>query len=273
LPSGSEQTALAAPVGEVYGDFAVRVEELSVSFRTTYEKKPTLKKALIRLGRRQRSVREMQALQDVSFDVSPRTILGIVGVNGAGKSTLMRAVAGILPPSEGRVQVWGRVSTLLALGVGFNADLSGRENVVLGGLAAGLTREQIEAKYDDIAAFADLEEVMDLPMRAYSSGMFGRLAFSVAVHTDPDILLIDEALSVGDARFKHKCFEKIRAITDEAQAIMIVSHALKSISELCTDVVWLHKGRIAMRDEPEPVIEAYTRFLDVGESALALEDV
>jgi ABC-type polysaccharide/polyol phosphate transport system ATPase subunit len=273
LPSGSEQTTLTAPVGEVYGDFAVRVEELSVSFRTTYEKKPTLKTALIRLGRRQRSVREMQALRDVSFDVSPRTILGIVGVNGAGKSTLMRAVAGILPPSEGRVQVWGRVSTLLALGVGFNADLSGRENVVLGGLAAGLTREQIEAKYDDIAAFAELEEVMDLPMRAYSSGMFGRLAFSVAVHTDPDILLIDEALSVGDARFKHKCFEKIRAITDEAQAIMIVSHALKSISELCTDVVWLHKGRIAMRDEPEPVIEAYTRFLDVGESALALEDV
>jgi ABC-type polysaccharide/polyol phosphate transport system ATPase subunit len=256
------------------GDFSVRVENLSVSYRTTYDRKPTLKTALVRLGRRQRSVRVVEALQDVSFDVSPRTILGVIGVNGAGKSTLMRTVAGILPPSEGRVQVLGRVSTLLALGVGFNPDLSGRENVVLGGLAAGLTREQIGAKYDDIASFAELEDVMDLPMRAYSSGMYGRLAFSVAVHTDPDILLIDEALSVGDARFKQKCFEKIRSLTDEAQAIMIVSHALKSIKELCTEVVWLHQGRIAARDDPDPVIEAYARFLDVGVGeGVALEDL
>jgi ABC-type polysaccharide/polyol phosphate transport system ATPase subunit len=272
LPSGSE-TAVAASNGDVHDDFAVRLEELSVSYRTTHEKKPTLKKALIRLGRRERSVREVQALKNVSLDVPPREILGIVGVNGAGKSTLMRAVAGILPPSEGRVEVWGRVSTLLALGVGFNADLTGRENVVLGGLAAGLTRDQIEEKYEAIAGFAELGDFMDLPMRAYSSGMYGRLAFSVAVHTDPDILLIDEALSVGDARFKHKCFEKIQELCDQAQAIMIVSHALKSVGDLCTEVVWLHQGRIKMRDDPEPVIEAYTRFLDVGESDVALEDV
>jgi len=272
LPFGSE-TAVAATNGDVYGDFAVKVDRLSVSYRTTYEKKPTLKKALIRLGRRERSVREVHALQGVSFEVPPQEILGIVGVNGAGKSTLMRAVAGILPPTEGRVEVWGRVSTLLALGVGFNADLTGRDNVVLGGLAAGLTREQIEAKYQDIAEFAELGDFMELPMRSYSSGMYGRLAFSVAVHADPDILLVDEALSVGDARFKHKCFEKIQELCDQAQAIMIVSHALKSISDLCTEVVWLHQGRIRMRDEPEAVIEAYTRFLDVGESDVALEDV
>lgn len=272
MPSGSE-TAVTASNGDVYDNFAVRLEELSVSYRTTHEKKPTLKKTLIRLGRRERSVREVEALKNVSLEVPPREILGIVGVNGAGKSTLMRAVAGILPPSEGRVEVWGRVSTLLALGVGFNADLTGRENVVLGGLAAGLTRDQIGEKYEAISDFAELGDFMDLPMRSYSSGMYGRLAFSVAVHTDPDILLIDEALSVGDARFKHKCFEKIQELCDQAQAIMIVSHALKSISELCTEVVWLHQGRVRMREEPEPVIDAYTRFLDVGESDVALEDV
>ena len=264
---------MVASNGGVYDDFAVRLEALSVSYRTTHEKKPTLKKALIRLGRRERSVREVQALKNVSLEVPPREIVGIIGINGAGKSTLMRAVAGILPPSEGRVEVWGRVSTLLALGVGFNADLTGRENVVLGGLAAGLTRDQIEEKYEAIADFAELGDFMELPMRSYSSGMYGRLAFSVAVHTDPDILLIDEALSVGDARFKHKCFEKIQELSDQAQAIMIVSHALKSISDLCTEVVWLHQGRVRMRDEPGPVIEAYTRFLDVGESEVALEDV
>jgi ABC-type polysaccharide/polyol phosphate transport system ATPase subunit len=264
---------VAASNGGVYDDFAVKLETVSISYRTTHEKKPTLKKALIRLGRRERSVREVQALKGVSLEVPPREIVGIVGVNGAGKSTLMRAVAGILPPSEGRVQVWGRVSTLLALGVGFNADLTGHENVVLGGLAAGLTRDQIDDKYEAIAGFAELGDFMDLPMRSYSSGMYGRLAFSVAVHTDPDILLIDEALSVGDARFKHKCFEKIQELCDQAQAIMIVSHALKSIRELCTEVVWLHQGRVRMRDDPEPVIEAYTQFLDVGESDVALEDV
>jgi ABC-type polysaccharide/polyol phosphate transport system ATPase subunit len=272
LPSGSK-SAIAETNGDVYGDFAVKVDRLSVSYRTTYEKKPTLKKALVRLGRRERSVREVHALREVSFEVPPREILGIVGVNGAGKSTLMRAVAGILPPTEGRVEVWGRVSTLLALGVGFNADLTGRDNVVLGGLAAGLSRDQIEAKYHDIAEFAELGDFMELPMRSYSSGMYGRLAFSVAVHADPDILLIDEALSVGDARFKHKCFEKIQELCDQAQAIMIVSHALKSINELCTEVAWMHQGRLRMRDEPGPVIEAYTTFLDVGESDVAQEDV
>jgi ABC-type polysaccharide/polyol phosphate transport system ATPase subunit len=143
----------------------------------------------------------------MSFQVPHGTVLGVVGVNGAGKSTLMRTVAGILPPTQGRIVVHGRVSTLLALGVGFKNDLSGRDNVVLGGLAAGLTREQLAAKYREIAEFAELGDFMDAPMRTYSAGMYGRLAFSVAVNMEPDILLIDEALSVGDARFKRKSFE------------------------------------------------------------------
>jgi ABC-type polysaccharide/polyol phosphate transport system ATPase subunit len=171
------------------------------------------------------------------------------------------------------VEVYGRVSTLLALGIGFKSDLTGRDNVVLGGLAAGLTRQQVEDKYDDIVKFAELQDAMDLPMRTYSSGMFGRLAFSVAVNMEPDILLIDEALSVGDARFKQKSFDKMRELCEEARTIVIVSHALKSIDELCNEVLWMHKGEMVTRGDPETVIEAYKQFLDVRESATADEDV
>lgn len=254
-------------------DWAVKVENLSVTYRTTFEKKPTLRSTLVRLGRRERSVREIRAVRDVSFEVPHGTVLGIVGVNGAGKSTLMRTVAGILPPTEGRIEVHGRVSTLLALGVGFNGELSGRENVVLGGLAAGLTRDQLAAKYDEIAEFAELSDFMELPMRTYSSGMYGRLAFSVAANMEPDILLIDEGLSVGDARFKRKSFEKMRELCAQARTIFIVSHALKSIRELCNEVVWLHNGQLVQRGDADTVMDAYTRFLDVGESDVALEDL
>jgi ABC-type polysaccharide/polyol phosphate transport system ATPase subunit len=250
----------------------VSIDHLSVTYRTTVEKKPTLKTTLLRLGRGQRITREIEAVRDISLDIPHGDLLGIVGVNGAGKSTLMRTIAGILPPTKGKVEVYGRVSTLLALGVGFNADLTGRDNVILGGLAAGLSRDQIRAKYDEITDFAELRDFMDLPMRNYSSGMYGRLAFSVAVNVEPDILLIDEALSVGDARFKQKSFDKIRELCDQAHTIVIVSHALKSVRELCTEVAWMHGGRVAMRDTPDAVIDAYTRFLDVGESEVALED-
>jgi ABC-type polysaccharide/polyol phosphate transport system ATPase subunit len=270
LPSVSEEQAAARAAT---GRAAVKVENLSVTYRANYESRPTLRTTLIRAGRRQRRIREIRAVQDVSFEVPHGRVLGIVGVNGAGKSTLMRTVAGILPPTSGRVEVEGRVSTLLALGVGFNADLSGRENVVLGGLAAGLRRDQLKAKYDEIAEFAELGDFMDLPMRTYSSGMYGRLAFSVAVNMDPDILLVDEALSVGDARFKKKSFERMRELCDHAGTILIVSHALGSIRDLCTEVIWMHKGRIAMWDEPETVIAEYSRFLDVGETDVALEDL
>jgi ABC-type polysaccharide/polyol phosphate transport system ATPase subunit len=196
-----------------------------------------------------------------------------MGANGAGKSTLVRTMAGILPPTTGRIEVNGRVSTLLALGVGFNAELTGRQNVTLGGLAAGLTRDQLDEKYDDIVAFAELEEFMDLPMRTYSSGMYGRLGFSVAVNMEPDILLIDEALSVGDARFRKKSFNKMRELCAQARTIVLVSHSLGSIVDLCDTAVWMHKGELKMLDEPQPVIDAYTRFLDVGETALTMEDL
>jgi teichoic acid transport system ATP-binding protein len=263
--------AVDQPVAITDG-WAVSTEDLAVVYRTTFDKKPTLAKSLRRLGRRQRVVRQIRALRGVSIDVPRGAVVGVIGVNGAGKSTLMRTVAGILPPTRGRVIVRGRVSTLLALGIGFHAALSGRENVILGGLAAGLNREEVEARYEEIAAFADLGDFIDLPMRTYSSGMYARLAFSVAVNVDPDILLIDEALSVGDARFKQKSFAKMRELCDQAGTIILVSHGLRMVRRLCTEVIWLHEGKVAMRGEPDAVIEEYTRFLDVRDSDVAQDD-
>jgi teichoic acid transport system ATP-binding protein len=254
-------------------DWAVQVDNLAMTYRRTVLKRPTLKRTLVRLGRRKRIIRTIDALRGVSFEVPHGAVLGIIGVNGAGKSTLMRTLAGILPPTSGKVEVHGRVSTLLALGVGFKRSLTGRDNVVLGGLAAGLTREQLSEKYEEIAEFAELGDFMDMPMRAYSSGMYGRLAFSVAVNMDPDILLIDEALSVGDARFKQKSFDKMRELCERSSTILIVSHALKSVSQLSNEVLWLHKGKVEMRGDPDTVIDAYREFLGVRESDVADEDV
>ena len=252
---------------------AISVEDVSVTYRTSFERAPTLRSTVMRLGRRERVVREIEAVQHVTFDVPHGTVLGIVGANGAGKSTLVRTIAGILPPSAGRVEVHGRVSTLLALGVGFNRKLSGRDNVVLGGLAAGLKREQLAEKYDDIVAFAELGDFMDMPMRTYSSGMYGRLAFSVAVMMEPDILLIDEALSVGDAKFRRKCARKMRELCSEDRTVVLVSHALGTIQELADQAIWMDKGQLRMWDEPESVIDAYTEFLEVKQDAVTLEDV
>jgi ABC-type polysaccharide/polyol phosphate transport system ATPase subunit len=254
----------------------IRVEDVSVTYRTSLERAPTLKSTLLRLGRRERVIREIQALKNVSFTVPHGKVLGVVGANGAGKSTLMRTVAGILPPTSGRVEVHGRVSTLLSLGVGFNRKLTGRQNVVLGGLAAGLTRAELAEKYDEIVDFAELEDFMDMPMRTYSSGMYGRLAFAVAVTMHPDILIIDEALSVGDARFRKKSFERMRQLCGEDRTILLVSHALGSIEKLCDEAIWLDKGRIQMWDEPHAVVEAYTDFLGVREEEedpVTMEDV
>jgi ABC-type polysaccharide/polyol phosphate transport system ATPase subunit len=253
---------------------SIIVDDVSVTYRTSLDARPTLRSAIRRMGRRERIVREVQAVKHASFEIPHGTVLGIVGANGAGKSTLVRTIAGILPPTSGRVEVYGRVSTLLALGVGFNKDLTGRDNVRLGGLAAGLDRDVLASKYDDIVSFAELGEFMDMPMRTYSSGMYGRLAFSVAVNMDPDILLIDEALSVGDARFRRKSANKMRELCAQARTIVLVSHALGTVRELCDQAIWMDKGVMRMWDEPDAVVDAYTEFLEVGaEDALTVEDV
>jgi ABC-type polysaccharide/polyol phosphate transport system ATPase subunit len=251
-------------------DFAIRVKNVSVTYRTSIDNRPTLK---ARITKRHMGYREIQAVKDVTFDVPRGRVLGVMGANGAGKSTLMRTVAGILPPVAGRIEVVGRVSTLLALGVGFNRDLTGRENVVLGGLAAGLPREQLKDKYDEIVAFAELEDFMDMPMRTYSSGMYSRLGFSVAVNMDPDILIIDEALSVGDAKFRRKSFNRMKQLCAEDRTILLVSHALGAIRDLADEAIWLDKGELRMQDEPQKVIDAYADFLGVKEDSLTMEDV
>jgi ABC-type polysaccharide/polyol phosphate transport system ATPase subunit len=251
---------------------SIAVQDVSVTYKTTFERRPTLRSMVTRMGRGEKVVREIEAVKNVSFEVPHGTVLGIVGANGAGKSTLVRTIAGILPPTSGRIDVYGRVSTLLALGVGFNKHLSGRDNVRLGGLAAGLERDRLEEKYEEIVKFAELGEFMDMPMRTYSSGMYGRLAFSVAVNMDPDILLIDEALSVGDARFRRKSANKMRELCGQAHTIVLVSHALGTIRELCDQAIWMDHGVMRMWDEPEAVVDAYTEFLEVRQDAVALED-
>ena len=251
----------------------VSVQNVSITYRTTFEKVPTFKSAIVRFGRGERAIHIVEAIKGMSFDVKRGTSVGIIGANGAGKSTLMRALAGVLPPNSGRIEVRGKISALLALGVGFNSALTGRENVILGGLAAGLSRSQVEARAEEVAEFAEIGEFIDVPVRTYSSGMYQRLAFAVSVHMDPDILLIDEALSAGDAKFKVKANAKMNELMKSARAMFLVSHSLSAIREMCDDCLWIHKGTLMLHDTPDNCITAYTKFLEVGENAFTLEDL
>ncbi|MDJ0768357.1 MAG: ABC transporter ATP-binding protein [Ilumatobacter sp.] len=253
--------------------YAIRATDIHLTYRTTMDVNPTLKTSVSRIFGGRREVRTIEALKGVSIDVPRGGVLGVIGHNGAGKSTLLRVLAGILPPTSGKVEVYGEISTLLSLGLGFNRNLSGRENVMLGGLAAGLTRPEIRERFDEIVAFSGLEEFIDFPVRAYSSGMTGRLAFSVSVHMDPDILLVDEALSAGDASFKKKATMKMRELCDKAGSIVLVSHALQSVRELSTECILLDHGNLVAAGEPRPVIKEYQRRINVGEEASTTEDL
>jgi len=252
---------------------AVSVRDLSLTYTTSVEKKPTLKARVKSLGRGRKHTRVINALSDVNLDIHYGAVLGIIGSNGAGKSTLMRVISGIVPPSKGRVEVYGSVSTLLALGVGFNPSMTGRDNVYLGGLAAGMSREEIDRDFDAIADFSELGEAIDAPMRTYSSGMYARLAFSVAAVVEPDILIIDEALSTGDAKFKEKSLNRIKELRTADRALILVSHALGTIEDICNEVIWLNKGKLMMRGEPAEVITAYREFVNARKSASSDEDV
>jgi len=267
---GSSKLRLAKEVTE---DLAISIQDLSVVYRTAFERTPTAKNAVFRAVKREkREFKTVNALQNLSLDIKHGTVLGVIGHNGAGKSTLLRCVAGILAPTEGRIEVHGHISTLLALGVGFNAKLSGRENVILGGLAAGLQRDEVEAKFEEIAEFAELGDFIDLPMNTYSSGMGARLAFAVSVHMDPDILLIDEALSAGDAKFKKKAAAKMNELMGSARTMMVVSHGLGTIKEICNDAIWLDHGRMIQRGTPDEVVAAYTKHVDSGDAATSFHD-
>jgi ABC-type polysaccharide/polyol phosphate transport system ATPase subunit len=252
---------------------AVSVKDLGLTYTTSIDKKPTLKARLKSLGRGKKFTRTVRALSDVNVDVHYGTVLGIIGSNGAGKSSLMRVISGIVPPTQGRVEVYGSVSTLLALGVGFNPAMTGRDNVYLGGLAAGMTRDEIDANFQAIADFSELGEAIDAPMRTYSSGMYARLAFSVAAVVEPDILIIDEALSTGDAKFKEKSLNRIKELRTADRALILVSHALATIEDICNEVIWLNHGKLMARGEPAAVIAAYREFVDARKSASSDEDV
>ena len=256
-------------------DLAIRVKNVNVDYRTIVNPRAnTLRHTLTGLGRRSsdRKVRMIHAVRGVSFDVPHGSVLGIIGANGAGKSTIMRAMAGILPPSEGEIVVNGRISTLLALGVGFNGQLSGRDNVVLGSLAAGLSRRQVQERFEQITQWAELEDVIDLPMKAYSSGMYGRLAFGVSTHLDPDVLLVDEALSTGDAHFRKKSYDKMQELVGRSRTIVIVSHGIGAIREMCDECIWMDKGEIVRSGNPDEVTAEYLEFQGVAPEKTTASD-
>ncbi len=254
-------------------EMAISVRDVNVTYRTSFDKTPTFKSAVKRLGRGEKLVKTVEALKDVSFEIKHGSVLGVVGHNGAGKSTLLRTLSGILPPSSGEIEVHGQVSTLLSLGVGFNTALSGIENIMLAGLASGMSRSEVLERREAIIEFAEIGDFIDLPVRTYSSGMSQRLAFSVAVNMDPEILLIDEALSAGDARFKVKAQAKMRELMESASTMVLVSHALSTIQDLCNDAIWLDHGNLMMQGDPKSVVSEYTKYMKVENSPAVLEDL
>jgi ABC-type polysaccharide/polyol phosphate transport system ATPase subunit len=202
-----------------------------------------------------------EALRGVSFDVKSGQTLGIIGENGSGKSTLLKILAGISKPTAGTVVTQGRISALIELGAGFHPEISGRENIFINGVILGLTRRQIQEKYDEIVRFAELEEFIDNPVKSYSSGMFMRLGFSIAINVNPDILLVDEVLAVGDASFVPKCLDKINEFRRHDKTIIYVSHDLATIERICDDVIWIRKGKVEMRGYPKRVTDAYLEYV------------
>ncbi len=196
-------------------------------------------------------------LDDISLDIEKGKTIGIIGENGAGKSTLLKIIAGITKPNRGEVKVNGRVSALIELGAGFHPEISGRENIFINGIILGLSKKEIKEKYDEIVKFAELEDFIDQPVKTYSSGMFMRLGFSVAINVNPDILLVDEVLAVGDASFVPKCLDKINEFKRKKKTIVFVSHDLATVSRITDEAIWISRGKIVMRGYPRKVVDSY----------------
>lgn len=223
------------------------------------ERNQTLKETLLRRGRS--TFREVWALRDVDLDIARGTALGVVGANGAGKSTLLKLLAGILPPDQGTVEVGGQVVSLLELGAGFHPDFTGRENVILNASIHGMTRAEVDQRMDRIIAFSELEGFIDAPVRTYSSGMYMRLGFAVASELEPDVLLLDEVLAVGDAAFQSKCLARIAEFQRSGVTIVFVSHSQWAIQTVCTRAIWLNGGNVVIDGHPQEVAEAYHKGL------------
>jgi len=227
----------------------------------------TLKSALLKrsLLRELRPDEAFLALKDVSFSVSKGSTVGVIGRNGSGKSTALKLVAGITKPTSGTVKVDGRISALIELGAGFHPEISGRENVFINGIMLGLSKRDIEERFDDIVDFAELREFIDAPVKTYSSGMYMRLGFAVAIHVDPDVLLVDEVLAVGDEGFTHKCLDKFSEFHRRGKTVLIVTHALNLIERLCDDAVWLDAGEKRAEGDPKRVVDAYLTAVEQTE--------
>jgi len=208
--------------------------------------------------------KEFYALKNVTFDVKKGETVGIIGKNGAGKSTLLKIITGVLTPTSGCVNVNGKIASLLELGAGFNPEMTGLENVYLQGTIMGFTKEEIDKKIDEILSFADIGEFIYQPVKMYSSGMFARLAFATAINVEPEILIVDEALSVGDVRFQNKCFRKMNELKERGLTILFVSHDTGAINNFCNRVIWLDKGEIKMIGEPKDIIKHYIAFMSYG---------
>ncbi len=241
-------------------DTAILLEHVCKSYRLSHQPYSSLKGILLSMFRYRRRIEVHQALNDVSLTIRHGETVGLIGVNGSGKSTLLAIIARVIRPSAGRVQVNGRVAPLLQLGVGFHPDLTGLENVYFNGIILGLTRQQIAERMPSIIRFAELEEFIDTPVRAYSSGMVLRLGFAVAVHTDPEIILMDEVLAVGDEAFQHKCLRKIQEFQREGRTIVLVSHDMNQVRQVATRTVWLHQGSVMADGATAEVVQQYLTF-------------
>jgi ABC-type polysaccharide/polyol phosphate transport system ATPase subunit len=216
----------------------------------------TLKAAV--LGVFQRAPKDrFQALRDVSFEVHQGETVGIIGTNGSGKSTVLKLITGIIKPTAGQVTVRGRMSPLIELGAGFHPEFTGRENVFLNGAILGVPKKRLQAAFDDIVAFSEIGAFIDQPVKTYSSGMYTRLAFSIAIHVDPDILVVDEVLAVGDEAFQRKCLQRVHAFREAGKTILLVAHSQQQIAEVCDRVIWLDKGAVRMDGPPAEVLAAY----------------
>lgn len=217
-------------------------------------------KAPFRLFRDRNHARDetLWALRNVSFDVRPGEVVGIIGRNGAGKSTLLKIISRVTKPTTGEVDLYGRVGSLLKVGTGFHPDLTGRENIYLNGTILGMKRAEIRRKFDEIVAFSEVERFLETPVKHYSSGMYVRLAFALAVHLEPEILLLDEVLSVGDAAFKRKCIDKVKEMPRKGHTVFFVSHNLETIKDLCSRVLFIQSGQLLEDGEATSVIASYT---------------
>ena len=237
---------------------AIEVKDLKITYKCV--KSLSMRKSLFHLRKSKLEVYE--ALRGISFEVKKGEIMGIVGKNGSGKSTVLRAIAGIFSADSGSIELESDSVSLLSIGVGFQKKLSGRENIILSGMLLGFSEQEVRDKMDEIIEFANLGKFIDMPVKTYSSGMYSKLAFSITAVLETDIMLIDEVLSVGDAKFKKKSYKKMQElIMDENRTVVIVSHSTETLEKLCTSLLWLHEGEIKMQGDTKTVLDAYNEFM------------